>query len=213
MTFSVVLVLMAMCMPTAESFLPMTPAVARYSSTPFFFLSSTNDDSIDGLGGNTATATRPVVPPIVHRLQSLGDFLNYIDSAPRDSLSVVKFYANSCPMCKRIELKYKKMARVYQNEPIQFAEIEKTAHSGLFPTLGVETYPYIQIYRNGQCVAAHGCESDKIFEPMVNDTIQRELQMTTDDWNSFLTAFAGPIQASSDKVDSLRSVQAALAQG
>lgn len=206
--YSALFVLMAACLPTAESFLPSFPTtVARSTSTsePSFLLWSTaSEGSPDG--GNTATTTRPPVPK-VHRLQSLDDFLNYIDSAPQDSLAVIKYYANSCPLCKRIELKYKKMSRFYQTAPIQFAEIEKTAHPDLFPTLGVDTYPYIQIYRNGQCVAAHGTESDKTFEPMVNDTIQRELLMEPGDWESFLTAFAAPIQASTNKVNTLRTLQ------
>lgn len=202
---SVLLVLVAAaCLPTCESFLPRNVAGTQSRLEAPFLLRSTTDGSFDG-GGSAATATRPA--PKVQRLQSLDDFLNYIDSAPQDSLLVVKYYANSCPLCKRIELKYKKMARFYQTAPIQFAEIEKTAHPDIFPTLGVSTYPYIQIYRNGQCVAGHGTESDKSFEPVVNDTIQRELQMTTDDWDSFLSAFAGYIQASAAKMDALRAMQ------
>jgi thiol-disulfide isomerase/thioredoxin len=125
----------------------------RSSSEPSFLLQSTATGDVDG--GTTAVAAGSAAPPKVQRLQSLDDFLGYIDAAPQDSLAVVKFFAKSCPMCKKIEIKYKKMSRFYQTAPIQFAEIEKTAHKDLFPTLGVETYPYIQIYRNGQCVWPH----------------------------------------------------------
>lgn len=200
-----------------ESFVPkvVSPGfgVSETSSgTRFYSTSSTtndnqpntnNDEESPSSAASSSLGSASVVPRI-QNLKSLDEFLNYIDSAPQDSLAVVKFYAKSCPLCKKIELKYKKMARFYQTAPIQFAEMEKTAHPGLFVTLGVETYPYIQIYRNGQCVAAHGTESDKMFEPIVNDTIQRELTMSPEDWNAFLTTFAAPIRASTEKLNSLR---------
>ena len=141
----------------------------------------------------------------VQRLQSLAEFLDVIDSAPTYSLVVIKFFGNSCPLCRKIEMKYKKMAHYYSPAPIQFAEIESKVHPELFRTLGIDTFPHIQIYRNGQCVASHGTERDTTFEPMVKDTIDRELCMTLDDWNAFLTVFATPIQASTDQLNRLRT--------
>lgn len=157
------------------------------------------------LQGAMATQVRPISVRVTG-LTSLEDFLEFVDSAPPDSLSVIKFYANSCPLCRRIEMKYKKMAHYYQKAPIRFAEVEKTAHPELFSTLGIERFPFIQIYRNSQCVASHGTESEKTFGPIVNDTIQRELMMRPEDWDSFLTAFAEPIRQSSDKLETLRSI-------
>lgn len=179
-------------------------SIARKLAIPSTLLRSTADDS-----SNEAASTRvkPVPAEKVDKLASLDDFLNYIDGAPKNSLAVIKFYAKSCPLCKRIEVKYKKMSRYYFMAPIQFAEIEKTAHPDLFSTLGVETYPFIQIYRNGQCVASHGTESEKTFEPIVHDTIQRELSMTSEDWDSFLQAFAEPIQVSMKKLETLRAMR------
>ena len=143
----------------------------------------------------------------ISSLKSLEEFLDYVDEAPQDSLAVIKFYTKSCQLCKRIELKYKKMARYYQAAPICFAEIEKAVHhQELFTTLQVNTYPFIQIYRNGLCVASHGTESDTMFERLVHDTIQRELSMTPSDWDGFLTAFAGPITKSTEKLNDLRQL-------
>ena len=68
-------------------------------------------------------------------MKSLAEFLDVIDSV------VIKVFGNSCPMRRKIEMKYKKML----------------------------------------------------------DTIDRELCMTLDDWNAFLTVFATPIQASTDQ--------------
>lgn len=158
--------------------------------------------TVDLPGTDASTTTTAPSSGKVQRLHSLSDFLDFIDSAPTDTLVVIKFFGNSCPLCRKIEMKYKKMARDYKS--IAFAEIEKTAHPDLCKILGIEALPFIQIYRNGQCVASHGTESDKTFEPIVKDTINRELAMTPEDWNSFLTTFAGPIQASADKLDYLR---------
>jgi thiol-disulfide isomerase/thioredoxin len=152
-----------------------------------------------------ATLNTDPTPGKVQRLGNLSDFLQFIDSAPLNSLVVVKFFGQSCPLCRKIEIKYKKMASYYGSvAPIQFAEIEKRAHPPLFATLGIESFPYIQIYRNGQCVASHGTESDTTFEPMVKDTIERELLMSVEDWSAFLTVFAAPIQATTAKLDTLR---------
>mmetsp|Transcript_36510 Transcript_36510/g.105171 ORF Transcript_36510/g.105171 Transcript_36510/m.105171 type:complete len:225 (+) Transcript_36510:45-719(+) len=213
-TTTTLILLVLSVLSKVDSFVPRAPPspVFGVSDIPSTRLCSTTHNqptsheekeissSATSSGSNGSTS----VVPRIQNLKSLEEFLNYIDSAPQDSLAVVKFYAKSCPLCKKIELKYKKMARFYQTAPIQFAEIEKTVHPDLFVTLGVETYPFIQIYRNGQCVAAHGTESDKMFEPIVNDTIQRELTMTAEDWNTFLTTFEIPIRASTEKLNSLR---------
>lgn len=153
-------------------------------------------------------STTAPLPPKVHTLKSTGAFLDFIEGAPEDSLVVIKYFGESCPLCKKIEMKYKKMARFYAEAPIRFGEVgRRGAHVDLFPTLGVKFYPHIQIYRNGQCVAAHGTESDKTFEPIVHDTIQRELTMTPADWDSFLTAFAEPIRQSTEKLSQVRLLQ------
>ena len=209
-TFLILLLLLVFS--AVDSFVPRALTTEPFAvSAASTRLCSTNNNQPNDDDENSSTSTSSngsSAMPRIQNLKSLDEFLNYIDSAPQDSLAVVKFFAKSCPLCKKIELKYKKMARFYQTAPIQFAEIEKTVHPGLFVTLGVETYPFIQIYRNGQCVAAHGTESDKMFEPIVNDTIQRELTMTPEDWNTFLTTFSAPIQASTEKLNTLRVRQA-----
>ena len=164
--------------------------------------------------GTIATATAdaratdsPTTDPKVLSLQSLDDFLDYVDNAPTDSLSVIKFYSRSCPLCKRIEMKYKKMAHVYQKAPIRFAQVDKAIHADFCTILGIDRFPYIQVYRNGQCVAAHGTDSDKTFGLIVNDTIQRELSMRPEEWDAFLTAFAEPIRRGSERVQKVRDLR------
>ena len=53
-------------------------------------------------------------------------------------------------------------------------------------------------------MAFHGTENDKVFERIVRDTIQQELDMTKEDWNHFLQVFAEPIQRETQKLEQLR---------
>ena len=104
-------------------------------------------------------------------------------------------------------MKYKKMAHFYQTAPIRFAQVDKAIHADFCTILGVDRFPFIQIYRNGQCVASHGTESDKTFGPIVNDTIQRELLMRSEEWEAFLTTFAETIRQGSEKMQTLRDLR------
>ena len=142
----------------------------------------------------------------IQTLNSVSDFLSYLDDSPRDSLCVVEFYGKNCPLCKKVALKYKKIANQFasKGDGVQFAQMEHPANKPIMDVLGIQQFPFLHVYRNGQCVAAHGTESDKQFEYIVKDTIQRELDMTPEDWNHFLSAFEGPISQGTAKIEQLR---------
>jgi thiol-disulfide isomerase/thioredoxin len=209
-TFSAVSLIYILASPflLAHAFLPNHVAIHRIDDTAFrpLFVKATPSLS----GGGTALVESPpeTTSPTkwIESLTSLDTFCDYIDNAPVDSLVAVKFYGKSCPLCKRVALKYKKIARFYAKAPIQFAEIEKTVHSQLFDTLKVTTFPYLQIYRNGQCIASHGTESETMFERIVHDTIQNFLMMQPDQWESFLTSFAEPIGKATKNYQSMREL-------
>lgn len=158
-----------------------------------------------------STATEASTPPAapakiqIDKFDSVDAFLTAIDTAPPDSLVVVKYYSTSCPLCKRVALKYKKLARYYSTAPIRFCEMPKTATTApLFATDTITTFPYLQIYRNGQCVASHGTQSASMFERIVNDSIFRFLAMSPEDWYQFLTSYGAMIQKATDHVQTLR---------
>ncbi|KAG7365417.1 thioredoxin [Nitzschia inconspicua] len=168
----------------------------------------TQTSSKTNSGGSTNVAEPPSPPTNkIESLTSLEAFCSYIDNAPQDTLVAVKFYGKSCPLCKRVAIKYKKMARYYSTAPIQFAEIEKTAHPQLFDTLEITTFPYLQLYRNGQCIASHGTESDSMFERIVHNTIQNFLLMQPEHWKSFLTSFAEPIGKATQNYETMRQIR------
>jgi hypothetical protein len=99
------------------------------------------------------------------------------------------------------------MAKHYATAPIQFSEIEKTVHPTLFDTLQITTFPYLQIYRNGRCIASHATVSESVFERIVSDTVQQFLGMSEPQWESFLTDFAEPIDNATRNYESMRDLR------
>jgi thiol-disulfide isomerase/thioredoxin len=187
-------------------------AVSKAELMTTLFSSSSSESLQESVGADTngipraaatKTTTRKKTGPI-ETLDSVADFLKYLDDAPQDSLCVVEFYGKNCPLCKRVALKYKKIANTYSKDGVRFAQMEHPANKPVMDVLGIRHFPFLHVYRNGQCVAAHGTESDTTFEGIVKDTIQRELDMTDVDWNNFLTAFAGHIQQGTARLDQLR---------
>ncbi|KAL7562853.1 hypothetical protein ACA910_002470 [Epithemia clementina (nom. ined.)] len=181
-----------------------------FMETPKPAVQTTDGNSVTVFGpppSSQQQSTSPAPTKKVDRLTSLEAFCDYIDNAPKDSLVAVKFFGKSCPLCKRVALKYKRMAQFYAMAPIQFAEIEKTVNPQLFDSLEITTFPYLQLYRNGQCIASHGTQSESMFERIVHDTIQHFLLMQGDHWESFLTSFAEPIGKATRNYQTMRQVQ------
>jgi Thioredoxin len=157
----------------------------------------------------SSAAASPPNQKIIQTLESVSNFLNYIDHAPRNSLAVVEFYGTNCPMCKRVSLKYKKIAKTYSPYGVMFAEMANHHHAAsqnkhIMDVLNIRKFPFLHVYRNGQCVAAHGTESSATFEAIVTDTIERELSMSEQDWDEFLSAFSRHIQQGTDQIHQLR---------
>mmetsp|Transcript_44379 Transcript_44379/g.107349 ORF Transcript_44379/g.107349 Transcript_44379/m.107349 type:complete len:281 (+) Transcript_44379:200-1042(+) len=146
---------------------------------------------------------------LVQNLASLDEFVDCIENAPPDKLVVVKFYGRSCPLCKRTKPRYQKMAKFYSKAPtiIQFVEIEKTVHPQLFDTLEVTTFPFIQMYRNNQCIASHGTVSSEMFDDVCKDTIQQFLGLSKGQWNTFLETFEEPIRKATQNYESIRKIR------
>ena len=202
LSFGIILII-AWCFVVAHGF----QSNAHLQGRPWLLRLQEQKDPLSSPPVTTASDPAAPSPQRILGLESLHEFLAYIDEAPKDSLSVVKFYAKTCPLCRKIDVKYKKMALFYQTAPIRFAQVDKRIHPELCNTLGVDRFPFIQIYRNGQCVASHGVDSDRQFGPLVHDTIQNELAMRNSDWDAFLTAFAEPIRQQTETLQRLRDLQ------
>jgi hypothetical protein len=105
-------------------------------------------------------------------------------------------------------LKYKKMAhRLASTDtpvPIKFISVETTANPKIIEKLGVKKFPFLQIYRNGECVASFGTGPAHNFQSIVGDTIEQKLKMSVEDWEAFRKEFQSEIANSIDNLEFLR---------
>jgi thioredoxin-like negative regulator of GroEL len=109
---------------------------------------------------------------------------------------VIKYYAHYCKICQRAGMQFKKIATEYPN--VSFGKVE----SMVFPdsantlrSLGVSKFPFVQIYRNGQCVASFSTGPSHLFVKKVRDTIDTCLKRSPDEWDAFLSEFANEIES------------------
>ena len=114
----------------------------------------------------------------------------------------IKILASNLNKSKR--LKYKKLANQYiqqtkktQKSPntpppmITFAEMEVgTGINKQFgKRLNIPEFPYIQIYRNGSCVASFATGPVRNFTRIIEYTVNVELGMSRSDWDLFFERF------------------------
>jgi thiol-disulfide isomerase/thioredoxin len=119
------------------------------------------------------------------------------DNGVDDALTLVLFHAHYCKICQRAGIQLNKAAKEYPS--VNFAKVE----SQVFPepaadnlrTLGVSKFPFIQIYRKGQCVASFSTGPTHMFMKKVRDTLDLCLERDEDCWNGFVTEFAEPIES------------------
>lgn len=88
--------------------------------------------------------------------------------------------------------------------PIKFISVETTANPKIIEKLGVKKFPFLQIYRNGECVASFGTGPAHNFQSIVGDTIEQKLKMSVEDWEAFRKEFQSEIANSIDNLEFLR---------
>ena len=107
-------------------------------------------------------------------------------------------------------LKYKKLALTLTDDdadtpvPISFVSIESTANMGIIKTLGVRKFPFLQIYRNSECIASFSTGPAHNFHRAVRGTIDEKLCLPENEWEEFRTEFQSPIQSGLEKLEMLR---------
>lgn len=144
----------------------------------------------------------------VTAIQSTEHFLHLLDNAPKDGLVVIKYHAKFCKVCARVILKYKKMANRMMEEgtpvPVTLADVELTANSKLCATLGIKKFPYLQIYRNMECVASFGTGPAHNFQRAVGGTIQDRLATTDEEWETIRSDLSTEIANGLEEIRILR---------
>lgn len=185
--------------------------------------SNTTMDALseDGRRQLRAPAVLPKMPThegakSVTPVHSISDFLTLVENTERNELVVVKFHAKWCKVCARVILKFKKMAdqilKTNTPVPIRFVSVEITDNPQLCSTLGVKKFPFIQIYRNKECIAAFGTGPAHNFQKVFGDTLDQKLKCTDDEWNAFRADFKDVIAENLEKLEMLR-LESAIESG
>lgn len=149
----------------------------------------------------------------VRTITTIEGFLDALGNSPPNGLVIVKYHAKFCKVCARVIIKYKKLADRLSSAqtpvPITFTDVEITANRDLCSTLGIKKFPFVQIYRNMECVASFGTGPAHNFKKVVDGSINEKLLMTDEDWNKFRTEFETEILDNLIKIDQL-SLKTAL---
>jgi len=109
---------------------------------------------------------------------------------------VVKYYAHYCKICQRAGMQFKKIATEYPD--ISFGKVESMVlpdSANTLRSLGVSKFPFVQIYRKGQCVASFSTGPSHLFVKKVRDTIDSCLKRSPEEWNAFLSEFSSEIES------------------
>jgi thiol-disulfide isomerase/thioredoxin len=150
----------------------------------------------------------------IENIHSKDQFLSFLSKHPANSLCVVKFHSDTCPTCKRIVMKYIRIANKYTRRcddmdsdegkrhgtQVFFSEINVSKNSDLASSLDIEEYPFIHIYRNLKCVASFGTGPPENFSKMLEYMLDHEIHMSDEDWIWFESSFEKQIQEGTDKI-------------
>eukprot|EP00551_Chaetoceros_affinis_P004546 CAMPEP_0203677440 /NCGR_PEP_ID=MMETSP0090-20130426/28222_1 /ASSEMBLY_ACC=CAM_ASM_001088 /TAXON_ID=426623 /ORGANISM="Chaetoceros affinis, Strain CCMP159" /LENGTH=223 /DNA_ID=CAMNT_0050544333 /DNA_START=315 /DNA_END=986 /DNA_ORIENTATION=- len=144
----------------------------------------------------------------VEPISSVDGFLGAIEGAPKDCLVVVLYHAKWCKVCARVTVKMRQMAQRMEKKgtpcPVKFISVEVTANNEICSTLGIKKFPFIQMYRNRECVASFGTGPAHNFQKAVGGTLDEKFTLTEDQWDNFRTEFKKEISEGLDKLDSLK---------
>jgi hypothetical protein len=121
--------------------------------------------------------------------------LQFLDAVSQDSnndnLIVVKYYAVFCKVCQRTSIKYKQVAMEKMQEPVEFYRLEASRlDSDTLRSLGVTKFPFVQIFRQGDCVASFSTGASNLFAKRVRDTLDVCLDRSDDEWQAFQRDFS-----------------------
>ncbi len=88
--------------------------------------------------------------------------------------------------------------------PITFISLEITTNPDICSVLEIKKFPFIQIYRNEECVASFGTGPAHNFQRVVGGTIDEKLSMTEEQWETFRSEFREEISGGLKKLETLR---------
>lgn len=139
------------------------------------------------------------------------DFLDQIDTAPPNDLTVVLFFAHYCKTCHRTIVPFKQLANNYlslssshpSQSSVRFVRFETSVLSPKqFLSLGIDRVPFLQIYRNGICVSSFSATQKTsrtsrkiVLRPRVLEHIDACQRRSLTDWLAFRDQHDAEIEA------------------
>ena len=91
--------------------------------------------------------------------------------------------------------------------PLSFISVEVTANNEICSMLEIKKFPFVQMYRNNECVASFGTGPAHNFQRAVGGTLDEKLSLTKEQWDSFRSEFKNEIAGGLEKLESLRLSQ------
>jgi hypothetical protein len=209
------LIFAALVLSSCQGFLTQPGTAA---TKPTFLLaplhSSSPKNEAPPSSGSTALKTPPKdtpASPLVLNMETAKELLDEIAMNEKEehNLLVVKYHTNYCKLCKRANLTYKKIASEWSKrlkgpkpdhiktkvEEIRFIRVETTKiDKERTRELGISQFPYVQIYRRGECVASFATGPEKQFQLSVRDSVNFFAMQSEEDDTTFSKDFSAEIE-------------------
>lgn len=166
-----------------------------------------------------AVTDAPVVlsnAPQITTVECPDDLVHFLSED--DRVCVVKFHAKWCKVCARVNVKFRKFAlelcdkttkdgRVVEEGQVRFADVEVSANKELCQTLEVKKFPFFQVYRKREKIAAFGSGAPHNFKPVVERTVRDKLAMSDDEHDAFAKKFETEIAKGKAQLDELGGLE------
>ena len=159
-------------------------------------VSSKNDSHFD------APQTRTFNPPkmLIQNLPGPQKFFEMVEENYQanddDRILVVMFHAHYCQTCKRAGLQYQKLAKKLASDSNEdqttiFTNLESSTclSADQLRAMGVTKFPFVQIFRKGDCVASFGTGPVHLFARKVEGSLEACRARSPDDWENFFNQF------------------------
>ncbi|KAG7354216.1 thioredoxin [Nitzschia inconspicua] len=131
----------------------------------------------------------------VHSITSMQELISVMNGQRNlhdDQLTVIKFYADYCKLCQRAGIQMKRLVTEFPT--VDFTKIEQNTLTApaadTLRALGVTKFPWVQIYRHGNCVASFSTGPSHMFMKRVRDTVTMCLERSPEAWQEFEQEFA-----------------------
>lgn len=133
---------------------------------------------------------------------SIVECLDSIDNAQPNELMVLLYFAHYCRMCHQANIPFKKLA--YSNPDVKFTRLETSVlTSKQLRSMGISKVPFVQIYRNGICVASFSTKWR--LESALRETLSLCQRRSLGDWQSFCYQYDDEIHLNKKARERLRA--------